>query len=115
MKPEVKLFIDDDLYLSFTKVEDIDDMCETLQELRGELEHIIEMNKLKEKQKREAKARRMQSERDKANRAIEEYEKAKKEFEQLPSGIKAIFRPFFDAADNIFDAAKDELKKVGHE
>lgn len=105
MKPEVKLLIDDYLYLSFTKVEEIDDMCSTLQKLRNVLKQQIQ----------EEEARRQETRHDRTQKTIGEYEKVKTEFEQLPEGIKEIFRPFFDAIDDIVILAKNELNKTKHE
>lgn len=52
MKPEVRLQITQDIYAVFNTVEEIDDLSEILASCRADLEHQIEMEKLRKKEKR---------------------------------------------------------------
>lgn len=79
MKPEVILEIPCDntggsCYMTFNKVEEVDEVMETLEVLRAELEHQIEMGK--------------QRKRDKRKRAKMRKKENKKEIMQLPIKLK---------------------------
>lgn len=79
MKPEVILEIPCDntegsCYMTFNKIEEIDDVMDTLEVLRAELEHQIEMEK--------------QRKRDKRKRAKMRKKENKKEIMQLPIKLK---------------------------
>ena len=52
MKPEVRLQIAPDIYAVFNTVEEIDELSEVLASCRADLEHQIEMEKQRKRDKR---------------------------------------------------------------
>lgn len=103
MKPEVILEIPCDntegsCYMTFNKIEEIDDVVETLEVLRAELEHQIEMEK--------------QRKRDKRKRAKMRRKENKKEVTQIPVNLKNGDKFVVTCDDVIFDEENTSLDFV---
>ena len=111
MRTEVRLQISPDIYAVFNTVEEIDELREVLDSCRADLEHQIEMEKLRKKEKR---IRQRERKKAKSNQKIEEllasYEKLKKEL-QDDEVLAGFFSPLFEMSDAAFERIKSKKMK----
>ena len=127
MKPEVILEIPCDntggsFYMTFNKIEEIDDLLSTLEDARAELEHQIEMEKQRKRDKRKrAKMRRKESNMN-VEDMLNQIDNEMKEFDKLPEeekfnkimydyskldqNLKGLVKPFIDIAKSLHDLHK---------
>lgn len=137
MKPQVDFFIpsyeneDEGMVLHFTSVDEIDSVIESLNEARAELEHQIEMKRIKNREKRKRRKERIDLDKlnlkgefkaDNLNEHGEEedeskmYERLKKDFNEiynlynnLPEcKFKSDLKPYIELTKALFKAINNQ-------
>lgn len=95
MKPQVNFVIpseDGEMVLEFNKVEEIDEVIETLEMCRAELEHQIEMER---QRRREKKKRAKMRKKENTNSFKQELEEALKDLEKFDTMSEAEQKSMF--------------------
>lgn len=110
MKPEVRLQITPDIYAVFNTVEEIDDLSEILASCRADLEHQIEMEKQRKRDKRTRQKNRKKVQlNENIQKTLAEYEELKQKVQEDETLAK-ILAPLIEMSDVFFERAKSKLK-----
>lgn len=121
MKPQVKVTLDlgiEEVVLNFTDTEDIDRLIEVLNTARAELEHQIEMKRIKNREKRKRRKERINFDNLVARKFIrkgpEEVKKTGDDSEatiKMYKELKKEYDEIFKFYDNLLECKlKDDLK-----
>lgn len=132
MKPQVDFFIpsyeneDEGMVLHFTSVNEIDSVIESLNEARVELEHQIEMKRIKNKERRKRRKERIELDKTIVRDRFEElykdlsipkmsedlskeYEKVFNLYNSLPEcKLKSDLKPYVELSKALIDAMKND-------
>ena len=110
MKPEVRLQITPDIYAVFNTVEEIDDLSEVLASIRADLEHQIEMEKMRKREKNKRKRNRKAiQDKKRLMLSLAEFEKLKEKIQQ-DEVLAKILSPMIDVAESLTDDIKAKIK-----
>lgn len=110
MKPKIGITIGDSSkgeyhHLIFESVEEIDFVMEHLQEARAELEHAIEVENMKSREKRNRRKERRKNG-DVPKEVLDHLRKAEDTYNKMPEYLKPVFKPMLDMAKQLVEDAK---------